>query len=303
MHKLRPRRLGALTLAALAAVLFSCSGGAPRSDPGVRTSRARILPTNAAAVDLVFDLVGPERIVALPSTASEFANVPLDPSAFGPERRFSHFSAEQLLAFTPDLAVVSPWQGQDTIERMREAGIEVIELQPVETLDDIRAQLTSLGAALGAKARAAELLVDFDRRVEALANASAGRAGQTAISYTNYGSGGWVAGSGSTADMVMSLAGLENRAAADGRVGHDTADIETILTWDPDWIVVSKPSTTYGVTRAYLEGEAKLADLRAIRSGHIVEVPAALFSTTSHYLVGAAEALVRELDRVDPAEE
>jgi iron complex transport system substrate-binding protein len=265
-------------------------------------SYSRIVPTNAAAVDLVFDLVGAGRVAAVPSTVDEFANVAVDPVGFGPERRFGEFNAEVLLAFAPDLAVVSPWQGQDTIERMREAGVRVVELSPVEELADLRAGILELGGVLGAEARATELVEAFDARVVALELKGAARAGETAISYTNYGSGGWVAGSGTTADLVMGLCGLTNRAVEAGRIGHDTVDIEALLTWDPDWIVVSKPSTTLGVTRAYLEGEAALASLRAIRTRHIVEVQAALYSTTSHYLVGAAEALDAALDRAAGAE-
>lgn len=282
------------------ALLAGCgAGGEGTSEPG-STEAVRIVPTNAAAVDLVFDLVGPERVVAVPTTVEEFANVAVDPERFGEDRRFRDFKAEVLLGFTPNLAVVSPWQGQDTIERMREAGVRVIELPPVESLAGLRDVILNLGAELGAEARAKDLVADFDKRVAAVKAASARRelAGQTAISYTNYGSGGWVAGSGTTAGIVMDLCGFRNLAAEAGRKGHDTADIETLLAWDPDWIVVSKPSTTYGVTRAYLEGEAALSGLRAIREGHIAEVPANMYSTTSHYLVGAAEALATELDRL-----
>jgi len=279
--------------------IAGCGASSKAPTTAASTEAVRIAPTNAAAVDLVFDLVGPERVVAVPTTVEEFANVPIDAARFGPDKRFPAFRAETLLGFAPDVAVVSPWQGQDTIERLREAGVRVLELPPVDSLASLRAVILQLGVDLGAEARAAELVADFDARVAAVAEAGKARAGQTAISYTNYGSGGWVAGSGTTASMVMELCGLTNRAATEGRKGHDTVDIEALLAWDPDWIVVSKPSTTLGVTRAYLENESALSGLRAIRMGHIAEVPANLYSTTSHYLVGAAEALSAELLRIE----
>jgi len=280
----------------LVAAFASC--GSPVAEPAAKEKYTRVLPTNAAAVDLVFDLIGSSNIAAVPRTVDEFANVTVDPVQFTANKRFGQFSAEVLLAFEPDLVVVSPWQGRDTVERLREAGVRVVELRAVQSFDDLRRGIAELGEILDANTRASELLREFDANCASLSEAAEARKGQTAICYTNYGSGGWVAGQGTTANMVLELAGLTNLAAEAGRTGHDTVDIESLLTWDPDWIVVSKPSEAYGVTRSYLEGEEALAGLRAITENRIIEIPAALYSTTSHFLVGAAEALDVELDDI-----
>lgn len=255
----------------------------------------RILPTNASAVDYVVSLVGTERLAAIPNTVDDYANVDgLD--QLGSDRRFDEFSAEVLLSFSPDLIVASPWQGKDTIARVREAGVRVVELGSIKTLDDIRSTLFELGAELHAEARAEEIVAGFDQRVAALQAAAKLREPIVAVSYTNYGSGGWTAGTGTTADLVMGLAGIQNRAAMAGRSGNDALDVETFLTWDPDWIVVSTPSGAYGATKAYLEGEDALQHLVSLQAGRIAEVPSALYSTTSHYLLDAAEALIAAIE-------
>jgi len=287
------------------ALATACGGGEPvepeRQAPGpAATVHTRILPTNAAAVDLVVDLVGTESIVGLPYTALEFACAPLgdlaDPETGAPT--FVEFHAERLLAFEPDLIVVSPWQNADTVERMRDAGVRVVTMPAIETTDDVRRGIIELGAAVGEDERAAELAADFDRRVAALTERAPADPGQRlrGLSYTNYGSGGWGAGSDSTAHLVMELAGVANVLAEAGRSGHDAIDLEAILALDPDLFVVSRASETYGVTRAYLEGEEALAGMDAIIGGAIIEVPANLYSTTSHYLVAAAEALAEAVE-------
>jgi ABC-type Fe3+-hydroxamate transport system substrate-binding protein len=288
-----------LSLVICLTVSLGMSGCGNKSEPempGVSSS-LRILPTNASAVDYVLSLVDAERVVAIPNTVDDYANVPgLD--AFGEDERFNQFSAEVLLSFAPDLIVASPWQGKDTIARVRAAGVRVFELGTVKSLDDINRSLLELGEELHATERAQHLVDDFAMRVAAMKTAAAVREPISAISYTNYGSGGWAAGAGTTADMVLGLAGIENLAAQEGRSGNETLDVETLLTWDPDWIVVSKPSGAYGATRAFLENEASLIGMSCLKSGQIAEVPAALHSTTSHFLVDAAEALVEEIDRV-----
>ena len=143
-------------LAILGLALMAACGGAaeeplvPSDDPA---SFERLLPTNAAAVDLLVDLVGTDAIVGLPYTALEFACAPLDGLA-DPDTgvpTFVEFHAERLLAFDPDLVVVSPWQNADTVARLEESGVTVVVMPSVETLDDVRAGLVELGAVLGGR--------------------------------------------------------------------------------------------------------------------------------------------------------
>ncbi len=278
-------------------LLAACS----RPAPPAATSQGppqRILPTNASALDYVYDIAGPERIVAIPATAAEFCAVPLDAERWGPGRTFDQFSAEVLLAFDPDLVVVSPWQDRSTLDRLREHGLAVLELASVRTLDDVRASLEAVGEATGEPARAREWIVSFDERVAHLRRDAARRGRVTGLVYTNYGSGGWVAGGGTTADLLLELAGIVNVAAERGFEGHNEVSIEELLTFDPDVIVISRPSDAYGATRANLESQEALAGLRALRSGAVIELEASLFSTASHHLLDGAEALAAALDRL-----
>jgi ABC-type Fe3+-hydroxamate transport system substrate-binding protein len=232
----------------------------------------------------------------VPDTVGDYATVDLDFSKWSGDRAFTDFSAEVLLTFSPDLVVVSPWQDQNTINRLQESGVRVIELPQVDELEDIRRSLLMTGEALGEEERARELIADFDRRIAILERAKVERGEVRAVVYTNYGSGGWAAGSGTTAHYLLDLAGVTNVAAEAGRVGHDGVDIETMLDFNPDVLVISKPSRDYGVTRNLLNSEEALQELDAIAGGRIIELPAGLFSTASHHLIDAAEYLAAEVD-------
>ncbi|MFT4540569.1 MAG: iron complex transport system substrate-binding protein [Planctomycetota bacterium] len=285
----------------LLGMLMSCGDSSKdlaSQAPIASTPPQRIIPTNASAVDFVLDLVDASRVVAVPDTIMDYATVDIDLTQWKADARFSEFSAEVLLAHDPDMVIVSPWQDQNTIDRVIESGVRVIELPPVAGLEDIRESIRVVAQGLHAMEQAESLLAHFDARAEELRQAAEKRGDIRGLVYTNYGSGGWAAGGGTTAHHILDLAGVRNSVLEAGRSGHDMVSIEEMLTMNPDVLVISKPSRDYGVTRKYLEEDKSLAHLDAVKNGRIIELPAALFSTTSHHLLEAAEYLARELDKL-----
>ena len=266
----------------------------------------RVVPASATAVDFVAALVGPERMAGFPEQALEYSSLHAD-SRFAQHANFRAFLAEPVLMLRPDLVVCDPWQARDTQERLREAGVAVLALPEIETYADARAVLVELGVRLQVESRAAEVIADLDGRVAAL-EARALRRGRKlrAMSYSNFGSAGFTAGSRTTVDEIMRLAGLENLIASTGREGHVSVSFEELLAYDPDLILVSLPlkqeaghaGDRGGASRGLLRAEASLRTLRAVREDRIISLPAWLFATASHELVGSAEALADEVERL-----
>jgi iron complex transport system substrate-binding protein len=247
-------------------------------------------------VDLVTALVPPERIAALPRQALAFSGLRDASSPYLARPQFEVYTAEPLLALQPDLVVADRWQAADTGQRLREAGIAVLEVGRMERLSEVRATLRLLADATDTQAACDALLADMDARLAALAASAPRRAGLRALAYTNGGTGGWVAGGGTTADEWITLAGLAN-AAADKR-SHVRFTFEELLLLDPDVIVVSSQQGAGGDggTSALLRGEPALASLRAVRQDFIVPMPAWLYDTISQHIVTAAEVLAAGVD-------
>jgi ABC-type Fe3+-hydroxamate transport system substrate-binding protein len=120
-----------------------------------------------------------------------------------------------------------------------------------------------------------------------------------ALCYSNRGGGGDTAGSNSTGDMILELAGLSNAAREIGLEGNPPIDHETILALAPDlFVVAAAPSGADSPAADYLRADAKLAALAAIREGRIAVLPLQLFSTASQHLLDAAETLAEIVEHL-----
>jgi iron complex transport system substrate-binding protein len=255
----------------------------------------RVVPANAAAVDLVARLVGPERVAALPEVAFEYSFLSTAPAGWEDLPRFQGYTAETVIGAQADLVVSHGWQSLETTSLLRARSIAVLVLAPPDDWQDVLEALQLCGRALGNERGAAEIAADLAARARRLEGA-APRELRRALSYTNFGSGGWVAGTGTTADIMFGLAGLTNAARQAGIEGHAALDIEKLLEIDPDWIVVQGAADgSPGPTAGYLAAQETLARLAAVRAGRVIPLPPRLFTTSSIELLRGAELLSEAL--------
>ena len=304
-------RSGPVVLLVACALAFGgCSQADGASSPGGGSSRRglrladgsivslpehpqRIVPSSAGLVDFLCTLVGPERLAGIPAQARAYSGLRDPGNPYLARPSFEAFTAESVLALKPDLVLCSRWQLADTAERLREAGVPVVLVDASERLDEIIAAFRLVAQAVGEEALAERRIAELDARVAALHARDDGRSRLRAVVYTNGGTGGWIAGEGTTAHEFLELAGLMDAAAEAGWQGHATASYEDLLRLDPDVIVVSRPDNPdeHGATARLLDSEPSLASLSAVRKGCVIELPSWLFSSTSQHVVTAAEAL------------
>jgi len=254
-----------------------------------------VVPGSAGSVDMLAALLPPERLAGLPEGSERYSALQSADSPYLQRPNFAAFRAEQLLALAPDLVIAHSWQPAETIARLADAAVPVLRLADGNSWAEVREQLLLLGQILGVDNVAAALVADYDRRVEALL--AAHRSGQklTAVCYSNGGAGGWVAGSQTTLDEVLRLAGLTNLAGSHGQVGHGTMTFEELLSLDPDVLVVggAADAQQVGGTAAFLRESEALSALQAVANDRIVVLPSWLYTTTSQYVVDAAEELAK----------
>ena len=278
--------------------LFACTEAA--EDPRTPTRPmgsppARVLAANSSAFDLLVDLLPRDRLVAIPAPALEWSPLPGGREAWTDFPVLERFEGELLLALDADLLVVSSWSDQAPIAIAREAGIAILELPDASTWAELVDTVRVVGAAVGAKERALELVADLEARRAALAT----RAGTPLriLPYANFGAGGTTAGGDTTVDLLIRLAGHRNAAAEAGLVRHSDLDLEQVLAIDPDLFLTASGRDGVHPGANFLRGEDVLKGLRAIQEDAIVVLPAELYSTASHRVLDAAEELASRLRR------
>ena len=233
---------------------------------------------------------------AIPDKAFEYGFLELSPEEWK-GKTFGRYVGETVLALEPDVVVTHAWQNADATAVVRRSGVRVVELPDLRSYDDVLATLELLGRELGAEERARELRAELDARCAAL-DARPKPARRRVLPYSNFGSTGWTAGKGTTADVFIRLAGLVNAAAEAGLEGHVNLDNERLLAIDPDYILVGTAPRDpgYSIGAEYLRSEPSLQGLRAIRDGRVIVLTAKLVNASSHHVVDAAEALLDAID-------
>ena len=256
---------------------------------------ARIIPANAAALEILADLGQLDRVVSVPTPAFDYGNVELNLDTWG-GRSFEHYLVEPMLACRPDLVMTNPWQNPETTNFLKKQGIAVLNVPAPSSFDDLLAAIRVTAEILEVPERADVLCAQLSARKAALLNTK--RSNLRVMTYTTFGTGSWTGAKDTTADLLIRFAGMRNASTEHGLEGHAALDIETLLAIDPDYILVgaSPDDPRWSTTLETMRNDPALSTLRALRKDQVLVLSLKHFTANSHYLVDAAEALAGLID-------
>ncbi len=284
----------ALALCATAVLVSACGDGHVSTKPPAGAPGQRVVGANTSLVDTVMALVPQERIAAIPQQALTWSFGAAAGDAEDDLATFPAFTAETVLGFAPDLVLCSVHSLPETVASLQAAGVRTVRFDFPTGLADVRSQLRQCAALLGAEDRARALEDELDDRIAALREARAGSPAWRTLLFDHDGNEGWSSAAATPAHDILTLAGLENAAAAGDRTGPVRLSLEQVLALDPDLLVIQLPHGEVDrSTERVLAHE--LSALRAVKAGHVIRMHPSLFSTTSHEMVRAAESLARQV--------
>jgi iron complex transport system substrate-binding protein len=264
-----------------AAVLAFAASAAPAS-----ARPQRIVSLNACADAYLIALADKDQVAAL----TQYARDPSLSYYAGSARAYpvAGGQAEAVLTLHPDLVIASPYRRADSLALLK-GRVRILDLEPAESFESIVSQTRAIARAIGQPARGEALVKSMQARVDA-----AGRRPLSGVA-AHYQRGGFVTGSGTLMDELMTRAGLVNLA----RRGHGGAlgqmSLEQIVYARPDYLVL-----TDGVFAGQDEGSLTLehpALARAIPQARQLHIPAALTVCGGPSYPAALEALQAAADR------
>ena len=214
------------TLAACCLLVSAC--------PAAAMSAERIVSINVCTDQLVWTLVERERIVSLSHLAADPRASWIGPDAAG--IYLNRGSAEEVIALDPDLIVTVPFSFRPTVATLERLGYTVLALPMAMRLDDIAANLLTLGEAVGERDRAAALAAELRADVEQLTFRGSDRP-----LFLRYEADGWVTGTDSLVADVARTAGFSTVGERLGFSGGRRVSLETLLGLQPEIIELGHP--------------------------------------------------------------
>ena len=247
----------------------------------------RVVSQTVGTDEMLLALADPGQIAALSNLGRDARYSPVAGQARAyPSLKDS--DAESVLSFHPDLVLAASYTRPETLALLRRAGVRLVVLDHFDTLEDVYADLRTLGRELGHPKRAEALIAQCRARVAALAQRLQGVRPVRVLAASIY---PFTAGSGTTFQDLCDHAGAINVAAEAGLKGHQPTPTERLLTWNAEVLVADDEPDI----KARLGQLPAYRFLPAFQAGRLVLMPEPLLSSVSQHRIDAYEQLARAL--------
>jgi iron complex transport system substrate-binding protein len=160
----------------------------------------RVMSLNLCSDQLLLDLLPPDRITSVTYLSRE------------PNKSYLSGAAEEVVSQRPDLVIAGIYTTPATRLLIKQVGIPLLELDSANNFQQIRDITRRIGRAVGAEAKAEELLQKMDATLAQLA----ATAPKQPIRIVGWNGAGSVEGTDTLFDAIISAAGAINLGAMPG---------------------------------------------------------------------------------------
>jgi iron complex transport system substrate-binding protein len=154
---------------------------------------------------------------------------------------------ETVVDLDPDLVLAPNVVSEETVEKLREAGLTVYHFPMEGSIEDVYQKTNTIGALVGDCQSAHETVDRMQGEIEIVENASDGEERPDAL-YVFY---GYTAGEGTFIHEIITAAGANNVAAEANITGYQQVNEELVVDEDPDWIILNSDDDQVPDSEAY----------------------------------------------------
>ncbi|GAA0251770.1 PGF-CTERM-anchored ABC transporter substrate-binding protein [Haladaptatus pallidirubidus] len=236
------------------------------TDVTVEEEPQRIVTLSPSAAQTMWEIGGQEKVVGVTkfSTHLDGANAKANVSGAGT----TTVVPEKVVAQNPDLVLAPNVIPDQTVQKLREAGLTVYKFDEAKTIEDIYAKTELTGRLTGECDGADETVSWMKDRVNTVREAVSGEDSPKVLYVM---SGGFTAGEGTFINKVIETAGATNVAAEADISGYKQISNEVVVQQQPEWFIVSAGAE---VPNAYSETPAAKQNQTVSLNSNYVSQPA-----------------------------
>ncbi|RBW49369.1 ABC transporter substrate-binding protein [Marinobacter sp. F3R11] len=201
----------------------------------VQAGQPRIVSADGSITETVYALGAEDSLVGVDTTSNYPPEVRSQP-------RVGYLRAlpfEGVLALRPDVLLTTVEAAPDrTLERLKQAGVEVIQLPVARSPEGAMARIREVGRVLGKGPEAETMVADIRKRVERIDTNTEGTPAQVLFLMAAGNHGVMIAGQDTAASALLDALGADN--AMGDISGYKPAGREALLASRPDAIVVAE---------------------------------------------------------------
>jgi len=200
-----------------------------------QAGQPRIVSADGSITETVYALGAEGNLVGVDTTSNYPPEVRSQP-------RVGYLRAlpfEGVLALRPDVLLTTVEAAPDrTLERLKQAGVKVIQLPVARSPQDTVARIREVGRVLGKASEAEAMAADIQKRIERIGINTEGSSAQVLFLMAAGNHGVMIAGRDTAASALLDALGASN--AMGDMSGYKPANREALLAPRPDAIVVAE---------------------------------------------------------------
>jgi len=254
----------------------------------------RIVSTNLGADELLADLVDRDRVAGISVYVDDAATSNCR-GAFPDGLPRLRTDPETILALAPDLVCVAGFTEPDALRLIAGTGLPIVRWSRFDSFADVTGEIRLLGAAVGEEGRAAAMVAAIEAQLALVATRLRGVRPRRVLYYDPP---TYTLGPRTLVGEILTRAGAINVVEEVGITGPGQLGVETILSLDPDAIVMPVYVDNVSSVNA-LATTPIWRDVPAVRAGRVYQVRGAAIASVSHH---AARGLVEIARLLHPDE-
>lgn len=196
-------------------------------------------------------------------------------------------SAEQILAIEPDLIVGMPASRSAALAALPSQSYPLLDLDTANTLDEIYTSIRQTATAIGRPERGTALIARMQGELAGLPRPGRGRVA------AYYQRRGYMTGTGTLIDELMTRVGLVNLAGKLGKPPLSQLSLEEMVAAEPDYLIVESATDTVTDQGSEMLHHPALKDIPRI------SIPQAWTVCGSPAYTQAARSMVDQIAKLD----